>query len=215
MQTDVSENESDLSKISRLKGELIISSNLNNKFKYKLQTICKDKQDKSKNNSPLHQDKILKTCENKDKDIDYIEVKINRNIYNNENKNELHKKYKIDNKIESSNIKKIISNNIEITNKEKIYSNNIHQTSKNNNLFISKVKDDIFSLKEDLNDSMTDMSNQKTHFNINSNVRNIFDGTMCSYVSSDVRNNFANESGFISNANDIEHFNINIKNSNN
>ena len=115
MQTDVSEYESDLTKISRLKGELIISSNLNNKFKSKLQTISKGKQDKIKNVSPsAMQDynKILRTSENKDKDFDYIEVKINRNLYNNENKNELNTKYKIDNKIESSNIKRIIRNNI-------------------------------------------------------------------------------------------------------
>ena len=83
-------------------------------------------------------------------------------------------------------------------------------------LFLSKVKDDNIILKEDnLNDSMNDMSKQKTLFNINSNVRNIFDATIVSYDSSDVRNNFANESCFISNANDLENFNINIKISNN
>ena len=83
-------------------------------------------------------------------------------------------------------------------------------------LFLSKVKDDNIILKEDnLNDSMNDMSKQKTLFNINSNVRNIFDATIGSYASSDVRNNFANESGFISNANDLENFNIDIKNTNN
>jgi len=187
---------------------------LNNKFKTKLQALSKGKIDRSNNVSPsaLQQDynKILKTADNQDNDIDYIEVKLNRNIYNNDQKktdSDINKRFKLENKENKNdnNFKRIINNNE--TKDNKIILN---PSKHNNNLFITKVNDE-----EDDNDSVIEMPKSKNNNQFQLNAKNMNEFTIGSYASSDVRNNFANESGFISNANDLENFSIKIKHSNN
>jgi len=173
---------------------------MNNRFKTKLQTLQAKKERSPHNVSPNAHDnnRPLKTDHN-DHEIDYIEVKLNRDIYHESKKGEGdNKKYKLE-KVD----KRTIYNTNNIIPEKDISKS----TSKN--IFITKVKDDM--MKDDLNESNVD----KSKHNLPSNKRNQHDFTIGSYTSSDVRKNFPNEMSFISNANDLENFNIKIKHSNN
>ncbi len=161
--------------------------------------------------------------ENNDTETDMIEVKLNRNIYKQSKKNkpELMRKYTIDSKMDKNNMKKTMNNfnlnNDRMKNNSEAFTNlNLNQV-RNNNLYITKVKDDM-SLRDDsnINDSIIDLTKNSNNQLIN-NTKHFCDGTIGSYKSSDVKKNFGNgnESGFISNANDLENFDIKITLSNN
>lgn len=149
----------------------------------------------------------MRTENNLENEVDYIEVKLNKNLYNDSTR-----KDKLDAKIES--YKTIIGSkkNSPDLNKESVIFAN--KTNTNSLLFITKVKDDVTSKEEELNDSYLEKSKPNGN-TIESNRRNIYECTFGSFTSTDIRKNFLiqNESGFISNANDMENLKIKIQNS--
>ena len=195
-----------LSNFNHLTGDVFNSKNHANKINNKLQLSSKGKFDRSV--TPFNPSCNI-NLDHLDNGIDYIEVKLNRNIYD-----DSRRKNKLDSTIDRiSNINKV--NNISPDLKEKtVYSKDNLNDNKNNFLIHPISKKDIDQNEYQLNDSNIAVSKVIENPSI-SNYPNLYDGTIGSYLSVEMSKNFQvyNESGFISNANDFENFNIKIKNS--